>query len=158
MKQQRGFVLIEAMVAILIFSLGILGMVAMGGTAVTAQSDAQYRTEAAALAEDIASSIALNAGLPGTPVFQANVESYAHLPGGACGAFTGTPSANPNVLAWVAKATAAGSGLPGATNTSQQIVITAPPADFNRIDITVCWRAPSDQAWRRLSLVKYVNS
>ena len=42
---QGGFFLIEAMVAILIFALGILGLVAMGGTAVSSQSDAQYRTE-----------------------------------------------------------------------------------------------------------------
>jgi type IV pilus assembly protein PilV len=158
MKQQRGFVLIEAMIAILIFSLGILGMVAMGGTAVSAQSDAQYRTEAAALAEDIASDIALNAGLPSSPAFQVNIDSYAHLTGGACGAFTGAPSGNPKVTAWVNRVTAAGTGLPGATATSQQILVTAPPADFNRIDITVCWRGPSDTAWRRLSLVKYVNS
>ena len=42
------------MVAILIFALGILGLVAMGGTAVTTQSDAQYRTEASSLADAIA--------------------------------------------------------------------------------------------------------
>ena len=45
-RRQRGFFLIEAMVAMLIFALGILGLVAMGGTAVASQSDAQYRTEA----------------------------------------------------------------------------------------------------------------
>jgi hypothetical protein len=56
---QGGFFLIEAMVAILIFALGILGLVAMGGTAVSSQSDAQYRTEASTLADAIASEIAL---------------------------------------------------------------------------------------------------
>ena len=56
---QGGFFLIEAMVAILIFSLGILGLVAMGGTAVSSQSDAQYRTEASSLADAIAGQIAL---------------------------------------------------------------------------------------------------
>src|SRR5436190_10013246 len=56
---QRGFFLIEAMVAILIFALGILGLVAMGGTAVSSQSDAQYRTEASSLADAIAAQIAL---------------------------------------------------------------------------------------------------
>ena len=47
------------MVAILIFALGILGLVAMGGTAVSSQSDAQYRTEASSLADAIAGEIAL---------------------------------------------------------------------------------------------------
>ncbi|MGZ5716211.1 MAG: type IV pilus modification PilV family protein, partial [Caldimonas sp.] len=59
-KPQQGVMLIEALIAILIFSLGILGMVAMGGVAIAAQSDAQYRTEAANYANEIASQIALD--------------------------------------------------------------------------------------------------
>jgi len=59
-RHQGGFFLIEALVAILIFSLGVLGLVAMGSAAIAAQSDAQYRTEAAALADEIASKISLN--------------------------------------------------------------------------------------------------
>jgi type IV pilus assembly protein PilV len=47
------------MVAILIFALGILGLVAMGGAAVSSQSDAQYRTEASSLADAIAGEIAI---------------------------------------------------------------------------------------------------
>jgi len=39
-------VLLEALIGILIFSLGILSMVALGATAVNVQADAQYRTEA----------------------------------------------------------------------------------------------------------------
>jgi type IV pilus assembly protein PilV len=157
MDQQRGFVLIEAMIAMLIFSLGILGMVAMGGTAVSAQSDAQYRTEAANLANEISSTIALNVGPSGSPTYLTNLNSFQHQPGGTCGAFTGAPSANADVLAWISKASGAGSGLPGATATSQQIIVTLPPVEPGRVDITVCWRAPSDAVWRKLSLVTYVN-
>ena len=51
---QHGFFLLEALIALLIFSLGILGMVGMGGAAIAAQSDAQYRTEAANYANEIA--------------------------------------------------------------------------------------------------------
>ena len=58
-RPQGGFFLIEAMVAILIFALGILGLVAMGGAAVSSQSDAQYRTEASSLADAIAGEIAI---------------------------------------------------------------------------------------------------
>ena len=57
--QQSGFFLVEAMVALLIFALGILGLVAMGGTAVSTQSDAQYRTVASSLADAIAGQLAL---------------------------------------------------------------------------------------------------
>ncbi len=49
----KGIVLIDALIAILIFSVGILGMVAMQSSAVSLSSDAQYRSEAAMLAGKI---------------------------------------------------------------------------------------------------------
>ena len=61
---QSGMMLIEALIAILIFSLGILGMVAMGSVAIAAQSDSQYRTEAANYANEIASEIAMQGWVP----------------------------------------------------------------------------------------------
>jgi len=49
----RGFVVVEALVAILIFSLGVLGLVALQTRAVTASADAQYRVQAALLANEL---------------------------------------------------------------------------------------------------------
>src|SRR5436190_20093293 len=86
---QGGFFLIEAMVAILIFALGILGLVAMGGTAVSSQSDAQYRTEAAGLADSIASEIALNITRVDESTKAATLAAFAHQPSPAP---TGTPA------------------------------------------------------------------
>ena len=90
---QRGFFLIEAMVAILIFSLGILGLVAMGGTAIGAQSDSRYRTDAASLASEIANRIALSVDRSDSAVFpQALKDSlltYAYNPSGGDCAFSG---------------------------------------------------------------------
>lgn len=50
-KHQHGFALLEALIAILIFSLGILGIVGMQAVAVKQSTDARYRAEAAQLAE-----------------------------------------------------------------------------------------------------------
>ena len=100
---QAGFFLIEAMVALLIFALGILGLVAMGGTAVASQSDAQYRTEATAIADAIAGEIALNvARLPAPPLTSAQVKAaslltFAHHPAGGNCVFGGAPTANVSV-------------------------------------------------------------
>src|SRR5204863_894141 len=77
---QRGFFLNEAMVAILIFALGILGLVAMGGTAVSSQSDAQYRTEASSLADAIAGEIALNINRSSPATKAASVAAFVHQP------------------------------------------------------------------------------
>ena len=158
---------IEALVAILIFSLGILGLVAMGSTAIGAQSDARFRTDAAALADEIANQMAVKAARDTNPVaagqpdliLQASLLTFQHLPTGVPGpggcAFSGTPSTNLVAQQWVTDVLTGPRRLPGATAATQQIVVTA--ANFNRVDITVCWQTPNDQAMRRHTLVTYIN-
>ena len=48
---QRGVVLLEALIAILIFSFGVLGLVAILAGSIRATNDARYRAEAANLAQ-----------------------------------------------------------------------------------------------------------
>ena len=57
-NRQSGVMLLEAMIAILIFSLGVLGVVGMQAMAVAASRDAKYRADAALLAEVCAEDIA----------------------------------------------------------------------------------------------------
>ncbi len=52
-KKQRGVMLIEGLIAILIFSLGILAMVGMQAQAINHTSQAKYRADAAFLANKI---------------------------------------------------------------------------------------------------------
>ena len=52
-SQQRGIVLIDAMVAILIFSVGIFGLVALQGSAIEMTGSAKYRINAAMLADQV---------------------------------------------------------------------------------------------------------
>lgn len=52
-KAQSGVMLLEALIAILIFSLGILALVGLQATAINQSTDARYRSEAALLANDI---------------------------------------------------------------------------------------------------------
>ena len=152
-EAQRGFFLIEAMVAILIFALGILGLVAMGGTAVSSQSDAQYRTDASSLADAIASQIALGVDRTTAANKAASLAAFAHNPGGVNCAFAGGPTADPAVLALANRAQAI---LPGATAAYQQIIIDA-PGSYNRVEITLCWKTASDNVPRRHTVVTYVN-
>lgn len=51
--KQQGVMLIEALVGILIFSVGILAMIGMQATAMRATIDAKYRSEAGFLANEI---------------------------------------------------------------------------------------------------------
>lgn len=172
-RSQQGVMLIEALIALLIFSLGILGMVAMGSVAIAAQSDSQYRTEAANYANEIVAQMAvelqqgaynstLNAFDPNPALL-----AFAHQPtsGGYC-SFAGAPSANPAVVDWVSRITGAVDtkrALPGATNVSQQITVDQTAGSgFNRVTVTICWQPPSSAAvafspMHRYELVSYVN-
>lgn len=160
---EGGFLLIEAMIAILIFSLGILGMIAMGGTAIGAQSDARYRTDAQRLVDEVAGSIAVDVDRTSPVNLQASLLNYAHQTAGGNCAFSGGPSGNAVVTNWVSRATTVGSGLPGlpgASAANQQILVSSDPTGPNRVEITVCWRepgTPTGAAMRRHTLVTYVN-
>jgi type IV pilus assembly protein PilV len=162
-RKQGGMFLIEALIAILIFALGILGMIAMGGTAVSAQSDAQYRTEASNLADAIAGQIAIGVDRSSEAALALSLQGYKHQEAGTDCTYAGPPitgvSPGPaTVLALLNKAGPAatgGAGLPGVTGAMQQIrVDTAQP---NRVEITLCWKTVSDNAARRHTLVTYVN-
>jgi type IV pilus assembly protein PilV len=50
---QRGMMLIEALIAILIFSIGILGIIGLQASAVQQSTDAKNRAEAAYLADQL---------------------------------------------------------------------------------------------------------
>jgi type IV pilus assembly protein PilV len=49
----RGFMLIEALVALLIFAFGVLGLVGLQATMTKAQSTAKYRADASFLAQQV---------------------------------------------------------------------------------------------------------
>ena len=170
-QAQSGVFLIEALIAILIFSLGILGMVAMGGSAIAAQSDAQYRSEAANFASEMAANIMLNVDRSTPALFNSSFDSFAHRPvsGGAFCNFAGAASTNPLVTdgtsGWVERVSGAVPGvlgLPGATTTSESISINRSLAGngFYQVTISVCWKPPSTSAmlapWHQHQLVTYI--
>lgn len=159
---ERGLFLLEALIAILIFSFGILGLVGMQSKAISAQSDAQYRIEAANAANKILSEIWLNidrTNLGTTPTsVQNSLLAFQHQPGGTNCNFTGAASANAYVTAWVNSMTTAGStALPGATAAMQQIAVNIAAGNYNSVTVTVCWQTPLDASPRRHTVITYVN-
>ena len=97
----------------------------------------------------------------------ATLAAFAHQPNPApstvpapC-AFDGAAidgAAKPGVDALLKRAANLGAapGLPGATAANQQIFIDG-AGNFNRVVITLCWKTASDTAWRRHTLVTYIN-
>ena len=136
MRAQQGSVLLEAFIAILLFSIGILGLVGMQAAAMKNSAEAKNRAEAAYLANQIIGQMWAD-----NP---ANLASYAHnaAAGTACNA-GGTASTNANVTAWLGNASTPGTvagNLPGATAALQQISIGA----NNTVTVTVCWQKPGE--------------
>jgi type IV pilus assembly protein PilV len=167
-KNQQGVFLLEALIGIIIFSIGILTMIALQTTAISVQSDAQYRIEAANLANRMLGDIVLSVNRDGanqtaqTANVQASLLAFVHQPTESpyC-TFTGTDAAltNPTVAAWVtAMNTTPATRLPGTSTAMQQILVNADTANnFNQVTITICWQTAADARPRRHRLVSYIN-
>ena len=131
---QRGATLLEAMVGILIFSLGILALVGMQALAIKQVNDAKYRADASFFANQIIGEMWVN---------RTNLGTYAYAGGGS----------PPAVLAnWVS---AVQSGLPGITSgTNQPTVAVA----GTTVTVTVRWQPPAATAAHNHVTIAYINS
>ena len=78
---QRGVILIEVMVAILIFSVGVLALVGLQATMIKNTADSKYRSEASYIAQSRIGQIWSDPDNAATYV-EANTNISALLPGG----------------------------------------------------------------------------
>ena len=125
---QGGSLLIEVLVAILIFAIAFLGMLAMQANAIKFSADANYRAEATFLSNQLIGLLSV--------ADPATLNHYQHLPGGDDCLWTGADSTSPLVQGWLNEVTAS---LPGAAGIGQQIKINS----ANQVvDITLCWEVP----------------
>ena len=127
--RERGVMLIEALAAILIFSIGILAVVGMQAVAIKDVTSAKYRSEAAFLAQELLAQMWTDNG---------NIGAYAFVGAGA-------PPAR--ILPWVNKVQ---SRLPDGANQLPVVTLTNPspaaPAvpTGATVQITVRWRLPDE--------------
>ena len=115
----RGVVLIEALVGIMIFTIGVLGLVGLQAAMIKTNTQASYRAEAAQLAEELVNRMWLDTG---------NLASYAD--NSRCKAL---PACNQ----WLTRVAAR---MPGGVEPS---IVTG--AD-GRTDIVITWITPGETA------------
>lgn len=144
--RQSGVMLIEALIALLIFSIGILGIVGLQSSAVTASSDAKYRSEAALLANELIGS------MWASDRTQANLQTAFASPNGVAyqnWAYVGGLSGSPGTTTAPAVGTVFKT-LPGAMANPPTVVIvssgTATLVPTSIVTITIFWQAPNDTA------------
>ncbi len=127
LKQQSGMMLLEGLIAILIFSLGIIALVGMQAMSVKQVSDAKYRTDASLLANQLIGAMWVGDRTPAT------LKTNFDTSGTAAG-----------LTDWL---TTVQSTLPGITDEVNQPDVTVTSgvgASDGTVTITMYWLAPSD--------------
>jgi type IV pilus assembly protein PilV len=146
---QSGVMLIEALIALLIFSIGILGIVGMQASAVQASSDAKYRSDAALLANELLGRMWTSDRI------QANLQTAYASPNGTAykaWAWVGSNTGSPGTQTAPAPGTVLQT-LPGASANLPTIVIvpnlgaTAVSVPSSIVTITIFWKAPKETTW-----------
>jgi type IV pilus assembly protein PilV len=116
---QRGVTLLEALLGIFIFSIGILGVIGMQASAVRTVAESKYRTDASFLA---------NALIAQMWVDRANLANYEY-------AGSGTPPAA--VDPWVDRVA---NTLPGTAAFGPTVDV----APDNTVTVTIFWQHPEE--------------
>jgi type IV pilus assembly protein PilV len=124
-SSQQGVVLLEALIGILIFSLGVLALVAMQAVSISTVSNARYRTEAAFLANEIISEIWVDRGTA-----YSNVGNYV---------VTGNTAVGAPAQRWLAKVQ---TQLPGTGTYPPEVAIITPATGGRQVTVTLRWKAP----------------
>jgi len=133
---QRGATLLEALIGILIFSIGILALVGMQALAIKHMSDAKYRSDAAFLANEIIGEMWGSRNEPG------GLGNYAFAGAGA------PPAA---IVSWV---TSIQNSLPGVTAAANLPIITVAGTT---VTVTVFWKIPGGADVHRHITMAYIN-
>jgi len=141
-NHQTGATLLESLVAILIFSFGLLGLVGLQATSIKNTAEAKYRADAAFLANKIIGEMWAD-----NPT---SLASYAHLATGSTCPPGGTASGNAKVTTWLSNVN---SSLPGAASTNQQIVVDAAT---KTVTVRICWQPAQEAAFSKFETVAQI--
>lgn len=125
----QGSVLLEALVSIVIFSFGILGLIGMQLAAIRNSSEAQFRSDAAAFANSVIAEMRVDD--PATVV-----ADYS------------SPSGT-KYLAWAARVANDSTGLPSVDVTGSVNLPTISVTASGDFTITLFWQGKSDNATRQ---------
>jgi len=129
--RQQGSVLIEVLVAFLIFAFGVLGLVGLQGAMLRNQTDAKFRTDAAFLANEFVGLAASDA--------KTQWASYVTSAGSVC--------SYSRCKDWVAKVA---SGLPSGTATVTYVYASA--TESGTYTLTLKWTMPDGTTHQYLSV------
>jgi type IV pilus assembly protein PilV len=126
-RKQAGVMLLEVLIAILIFSIGVLAVVGMQAAAINNVNDSKYRSEAAFLTNRLLSQMWTDAG---------NIASYSYSGTGGIPAALNTWINDPTVGVFKL--------LPNASTVPPIVTITGASVSGAQIMIQVRWLMPEE--------------
>lgn len=135
-NHQSGAAMLEALISMLIFAFGVLGLFGMQSVALKNMSQSNYRATAVYMASQLIGSAQGDIG---------NSLDYQYTPG--------TP--NPKVEPWIKEVTDA---LPNAS--AVVTVVEATPTTIPKsstMTVTVSWKAPGDTVTHQHTVSTYVS-
>ncbi len=136
---QAGALLLEALVAIVIFSIGVLALIGVQAAAMRSTSDSKIRLDAEFFIDQLVTDLTIDArGVDGKVNFTRLSQRYASATAGV-----GYTRWRDRVI------DVANGGLPGAAAEQPTVVITDSSVGTTTLvaaDIAVFWRAPNDSA------------
>jgi len=144
-RGMRGFSLVEVLVSVLVFALGVLALVRLQAAAVKMSTDARQRAEATFLADQLLARMLI--------ADRAVAGSFNHRPEGTtpC-APTGTASTNALLVDWLAQVTAT---FPRADANEQQVIVAGTPPD--EVTIRLCWKNGENDPPHTMEIVNRVQ-
>lgn len=134
-QRQGGVMLIEALIGILIFSIGVLAMIGMQATAMRATIDAKYRSEASFLTNEIIGAMWVD---------RANLNGYITSPS--------TPASCPGAApcVWLTRVQTV---MPQATGANAPTIAVS----GQQATITVRWQRPGESTVSNHVAVATIN-
>lgn len=141
-SSQSGVALLEALIAILLFSFSILALVGLQSVMIRSSMDAKFRADAAYLANQIIGRMWVD---------QANLSTNYPLNAAAapCSAGNNASGYGP-VASWLSDV---GRALPGTDSLRQQITVGA----GNLVTVTVCWKLPQETTTHNYAATAQIN-
>lgn len=136
---QSGVMLLEALIGILIFSLGILAMVGMQAMSIKLASDSRDRAEAANLASQLVGEMWLN---------RAALASFQ---------YSGSGTAPAALTTWIARVDAS---LPDAAANRPIVTVgasTLGAAVGSQTTVTMRWRNPTEATVHQFVMTAFIN-
>ncbi|HEU4709148.1 MAG TPA: pilus assembly protein PilV [Methylophilaceae bacterium] len=132
---QQGSVLLEALIAILIFSMGILAIVGLQAAAIKTVSDSQYRLEASFLANRLVAQMWTD---------KSNITNYA-IPGASA----------TNAADWLDDVETA---LPGAADHAPTVSISGNATDGYTVTMQINWQPAGENSPHNFKTIAYINT